>query len=47
MGGGFGKVFRIGDQPMNAQCQAFYNIEDTPTSGDWSIRIQLQFLFPK
>ena len=46
-GGGFGKIFRIGDQPMNASFQAFYNVVDTTASGDWSIRFQLQFLFPK
>jgi len=47
IGGGFGKIFRIGDQPMNAQVQAFYNLEDTPLSGEWTIRFQLQLLFPK
>jgi hypothetical protein len=47
IGGGFGKIFRIGDQPMNAQLQAFYNLEDTPLSGEWTIRFQLQLLFPK
>ena len=46
-GGGFGKIFRIGDQAMNASFQAFYNVVDTTASGDWSIRFQLQFLFPK
>ncbi len=46
-GGGFGKIFRIGNQPMNAQVQAFYNAVDTTASGDWSIRFQLQFLFPQ
>jgi hypothetical protein len=47
MGGGFGKIFRIGDQPMNAQFQAFYNVKSTDASGEWSIRFQVQFLFPK
>ncbi len=32
---------------MNASFQAFYNVVDTTASGDWSIRFQLQFLFPK
>ena len=46
-GGGLGKIFKIGKQPMNAQMQAFYNVE-TPDGGpDWSLRFQLQFLFPK
>jgi hypothetical protein len=32
---------------MNTQFQAFYNVQDTPLSGEWSMRFQLQFLFPK
>ena len=27
LGGGFGKIFRIGNQPMNAQLQGFYHVE--------------------
>lgn len=46
-GGGFGKVFRLGDQPVNVNFQAFYNVVDTTASGDWSIRFQLALLFPK
>lgn len=46
-GGGFGKIFRIGKQPMNAQLQAFYNVEKPAYGADWQLRIQLQFLFPK
>lgn len=48
LGGGFGRIFRIGEQPTNAQFQAFYNVEKPDDIGpDWSIRMQLQFLFPK
>jgi hypothetical protein len=46
-GGGFGKVFRIGKQPMNAQIQAFYNVAKPEFGADWTLRLQLQFLFPK
>ena len=46
-GGGFGKIFKIGKQPMNAQVQAFYNVEAPDNGPDWSLRLQLQFLFPK
>jgi len=46
-GGGGGKVFRIGKQPMNINTQVFYNVE-TPTNGPkWQWRFQIQFLFPK
>lgn len=46
-GGGFGKIFRIGKQPMNGQIQAFYNVEKPKYGPEWALRVQLQFLFPK
>jgi hypothetical protein len=46
-GGGGGKIFRIGKQPMNAQVQALYNVEKPEFGADWTLRLQLQFLFPK
>ena len=47
IGGGVGKIFKIGTQPINASLQSYYNIE-TPTFGpDWSLRLQIQFLFPR
>jgi len=46
-GGGVGKIFKIGKQPLNAQVQAFYNVEKPDNGPDWSLRLQLQFLFPK
>ncbi len=46
-GGGFGKVFAIGKQPLNVNTQVFYNVE-TPTFGPkWQWRWQIQLLFPK
>jgi hypothetical protein len=32
---------------MNAQAHYYYNIEKPDITGDWSIRLQLQFMFPK
>ena len=46
-GGGVGKIFKIGKQAMNAQVQAFYNVEKPDGGADWTLRLQLQFLFPK
>jgi len=47
LGGGLGKLFTIGGQPINANLQTYYNV-DTPTNGpEWSLRFQIQFLFPK
>jgi hypothetical protein len=52
-GGGGGKIFKIGRQPINGSVQAFYNVV-TPKDDDgnrvgpeWSLRLQLQLLFPK
>jgi len=47
VGGGVGKIFRIGKQPVNAQFQYFYNVEKPDHVGDWSIRMQFQLMFPK
>jgi len=46
-GGGIGKIFNIGKQPMNGQISAYYNVEKPEFGPDWQLRIQLQFLFPK
>lgn len=48
VGGGFGRIFNIGQQPVNAQFQAFYNVEKPDEIGpDWSARFQMQLLFPR
>ena len=47
IGGGGGKLFRVGKQPINFQTQAFYNVEKPDFGPDWQLRLQLQFLFPK
>ena len=47
VGGGFGKVHRIGKQPINLSAQAFYNAERPQSAGAWSTRLSVQLLFPK
>lgn len=47
IGGGFGKIFRIGSQPMNASLQAFDYPIRTSLAPSWAIGFQLQFLFPR
>ncbi len=47
VGGGGGKIFRIGKQPMNASAQVFYNVDKPEFGADWTLRMQLQLLFPK
>ena len=46
-GGGVGKIFRIGKQPINASGSAYYNVEKPDFGADWQLRLQVQFLFPK
>ena len=49
VGGGFGRIIRIGKLPVNLNAQAFTNVvkpDDDPTA-DWTLRLQVQFLFPK
>jgi hypothetical protein len=47
VGGGFGRVFRLGRQPMNASLQAYANVIKPDGFGDVTVRAQIQFLFPK
>jgi len=48
LGGGAGRLFRIGKLPVNAQVQAFYNVEKPDYLGpDWTLRLQVQILLPK
>jgi hypothetical protein len=47
VGGGFGRVFKLGDQPVNAQVAAYYNVVRPTGAADWQVRAQLQFLFPR
>jgi hypothetical protein len=47
IGGGAGKIFRIGRQPLNAYLQAFYNVEHPHDAAEWSTRAGLQLLFQK
>jgi len=47
LGGGVGKVFRIGNQPVNSSAQLYYNVESPANVGDWQLRLQVQLMFPK
>ncbi len=47
LGGGVGKIFRTGKQPVNGQVQGYYNVEKPDFGAEWTLRAQLQFLFPK
>lgn len=47
LGGGLGKIFKVGKQPLNASIQGYYNVEKPRLGADWTLRAQLQLLFPK
>jgi hypothetical protein len=48
VGGGIGRIFNIGHQPINASIDAYYNLV-TPddTGANWQLRVQWTFLFPE
>ena len=47
LGGGVGKLFRIGKLPVNTQLAAYGNVAKPEFGPDWQLRFQIQFLFPK
>jgi len=46
VGGGFGRLFKVDKLPINAQIQAFYNVVKPQDGATWSLRFQIQALFP-
>ena len=47
LGGGVGRVFNIGAQPVNMSLQAYDNVITTDGGADWQLRFQVQLLFPQ
>jgi len=47
IGGGVGKLFKIGNQPINSRIEAYYFIEKPNNAPDWQTVFMFQFLFPK
>jgi hypothetical protein len=47
LGGGVGKIFKIGDQAMNARLEAYSNVIKPDGAPDWTIGGTIQFLFPR
>jgi hypothetical protein len=47
IGGGVGKIFKIGDQPINTSLQAYDYVEHPSLAPRWAFRFQVQFLFPR
>ena len=47
VGGGVGRVFRLGFQPVNVAAQFYGNAAHPSGGSSWSMRLQIAFLFPK
>ena len=47
VGGGIGRLVRIGKLPVNFSVQAYYNVETPDSGSDWSARFQITILLPK
>ncbi len=47
LGGGFGKIFTIGKQPMNMRAEGYYNVARPDSGPKWTVGFTIQFLFPK
>ena len=47
IGGGIGRLFKIGHQTMNARIQGLYNAARPDFAPSWQLQVQVQLLFPK
>jgi hypothetical protein len=47
LGGGVGKLLKIGNQAINVRTEAYYNVEKPDSAPDWQWGFTIQFLFPK
>lgn len=47
VGGGFGKVFRIGKLPFNVNFGYYANVVRPDPGADWTLRLQIALLLPK
>jgi opacity protein-like surface antigen len=47
IGGGLGRVFKLGDQPMSMYVSAYYNAIRPDAAPTWQLRTELSLLFPE
>lgn len=49
VGGGIGRVFKLGFQPANGSLSFYYNVvrPQTIPSSTWQLRVQMALLFPR
>lgn len=47
IGAGFGRVFAIRQQPVNMSAAAYWNAIRPEGAAEWTLRLQMNFLFPR
>jgi len=47
IGGGFGRIFKIGEQPVSANIAGYYNVVHPTGTSNWQLRAELTLLFPE
>jgi hypothetical protein len=47
VGGGVGRILRLGMQPVNISASFFGNVVRPTNASTWSMRLQISFMFPK
>jgi opacity protein-like surface antigen len=47
VGGGIGRLFKLGDQPISASIAGYYNVERPTGTATWQLRTFLSLLFPE
>jgi hypothetical protein len=45
--GGFGRIFKMGDQPVSANIAAYYNAVHPTGTPNWQLRAELSLLYPE
>lgn len=47
IGGGIGRVFKLGEQPVSAYISGYYNVVKPDGAPNWQLRAELALLFPE
>ena len=47
VGGGIGRIFKLGDQPVSAYISGYYNVVRPIGAPNWQWRAELSLLFPE
>ena len=47
LGGGMGRIMRLGNQPVNISAQFYNNVVRPAGAPSWAMKLQMAFLFPK